>query len=81
VSGFRQAAEKPVEAALCRQLAYERIGSVAIPQGEIAATPSRGGFFSDLLGGRCGLEYIIAGVVAIGLFIYLVFALLRPERF
>jgi len=27
------------------------------------------------------MDYVIAGVVALGLFVYLVYALLRPERF
>jgi K+-transporting ATPase KdpF subunit len=27
------------------------------------------------------MDFIIAGVVAVGLFVYLVYALLRPERF
>jgi K+-transporting ATPase KdpF subunit len=32
------------------------------------------------LGGR-HMDYVIAGVAALGLFVYLVYALLRPERF
>ena len=27
------------------------------------------------------MDYVIAGIVSLGLFIYLVYALLRPERF
>jgi len=27
------------------------------------------------------MDYIIAGIAALGLFIYLIFALLRPEKF
>ena len=27
------------------------------------------------------LDYILGGLVALGLFVYLVYALLRPERF
>jgi len=27
------------------------------------------------------MDYIIAGLTAVGLFVYLVYALLRPERF
>jgi len=27
------------------------------------------------------MDYIIAGIAAIGLFIYLIYALLRPEKF
>jgi len=27
------------------------------------------------------MEYIIAGIVSLGLFVYLIYALLRPERF
>jgi len=27
------------------------------------------------------MDYVIAGIASIGLFIYLVYALLRPERF
>jgi len=27
------------------------------------------------------MDYIIAGLAAVGLFVYLVYALLRPERF
>jgi len=27
------------------------------------------------------MEYIVAGVVSLGLFVYLIYALLRPERF
>jgi K+-transporting ATPase KdpF subunit len=27
------------------------------------------------------MDYIIAGIASFGLFIYLIFALLRPERF
>jgi len=27
------------------------------------------------------MDYIIAGIASVGLFIYLVYALLRPERF
>jgi K+-transporting ATPase KdpF subunit len=31
--------------------------------------------------GEDEMDYVIAGVVALGLFVYLVYALLRPERF
>jgi len=27
------------------------------------------------------MDYIIAGIASVGLFVYLVYALLRPERF
>ena len=27
------------------------------------------------------MDYVIAGIVSLGLFVYLVYALLRPERF
>jgi len=27
------------------------------------------------------MDYIIAGIAALGLFVYLIYALLRPERF
>ncbi|HVT60292.1 MAG TPA: K(+)-transporting ATPase subunit F [Thermoanaerobaculia bacterium] len=27
------------------------------------------------------LEYIVSGLIALGLFVYLIYALLRPERF
>jgi K+-transporting ATPase KdpF subunit len=27
------------------------------------------------------MEYVIAGIAAVGLFVFLVYALLRPERF
>jgi K+-transporting ATPase KdpF subunit len=27
------------------------------------------------------MEYLLAGVIALGLFIYLIYALLRPEKF
>ncbi|HEY1338666.1 MAG TPA: K(+)-transporting ATPase subunit F [Bryobacteraceae bacterium] len=27
------------------------------------------------------MDYIIAGVASVGLFVYLIYALLRPERF
>jgi K+-transporting ATPase KdpF subunit len=30
---------------------------------------------------RYSMDYIIAGVASLGLFVYLIFALLRPERF
>jgi K+-transporting ATPase KdpF subunit len=33
------------------------------------------------LGGNKVMDYIIAGIAALGLFIYLVYALLRPEKF
>jgi K+-transporting ATPase KdpF subunit len=31
--------------------------------------------------GRTTMDYIIAGIASLGLFIYLVYALLRPEKF
>jgi K+-transporting ATPase KdpF subunit len=31
--------------------------------------------------GESSMDYIIAGVASLGLFIYLIYALLRPERF
>jgi K+-transporting ATPase KdpF subunit len=31
--------------------------------------------------GENQMEYIIAGIVSLGLFVYLIYALLRPERF
>ena len=31
--------------------------------------------------GRKSMDYIIAGIASLGLFIYLVYALLRPEKF
>jgi K+-transporting ATPase KdpF subunit len=46
--------------------------------------------FAALLGLREGLrqavgvehmDYIIAGIASIGLFVYLIYALLRPEKF
>jgi K+-transporting ATPase KdpF subunit len=40
------------------------------------------GFHQSLrqaVGGK--MDYVIAGIVSLGLFIYLVYALLRPERF
>jgi K+-transporting ATPase KdpF subunit len=30
---------------------------------------------------RITMDYVIAGVASVGLFIYLVYALLRPEKF
>jgi K+-transporting ATPase KdpF subunit len=30
---------------------------------------------------RTGMDYIIAGIASIGLFVYLIYALLKPERF
>jgi K+-transporting ATPase KdpF subunit len=30
---------------------------------------------------RITMDYIIAGVAAVGLFVYLTYALLKPERF
>jgi len=27
------------------------------------------------------MDYVIAGIVSMGLFVYLIYALLRPERF
>jgi len=27
------------------------------------------------------MDYLIAGIVSLGLFVYLIYALLRPERF
>jgi len=27
------------------------------------------------------MDYVIAGIAALGLFVYLIFALLRPEKF
>jgi K+-transporting ATPase KdpF subunit len=46
--------------------------------------------FADVLGLHKGLrqalgenvmDYMIAGIAALGLFVYLVYALLRPEKF
>jgi K+-transporting ATPase KdpF subunit len=34
-----------------------------------------------LIGRRKTMDYIIAGIASLGLFIYLVYALLRPEQF
>jgi len=31
--------------------------------------------------GENSMDYIIAGVASVGLFVYLVYALLRPEKF
>lgn len=28
-----------------------------------------------------GMDYVLAGITALGLFVYLIYALLRPERF
>ena len=30
---------------------------------------------------RISMDYVIAGVASLGLFVYLIYALLRPERF
>ncbi|MCL4851408.1 MAG: K(+)-transporting ATPase subunit F [Bryobacteraceae bacterium] len=30
---------------------------------------------------RTMMDYVIAGIASVGLFIYLIYALLRPERF
>ena len=35
----------------------------------------------DKLVGRRNMDYIIAGIASLGLFIYLIYALLRPEKF
>jgi K+-transporting ATPase KdpF subunit len=32
-------------------------------------------------GERKPMDYVIAGITALGLFVYLLYALLRPERF
>jgi K+-transporting ATPase KdpF subunit len=34
----------------------------------------------EIVGGR-PMDYIIAGIACVGLFLYLIYALLRPERF
>jgi K+-transporting ATPase KdpF subunit len=31
--------------------------------------------------GRCEMDYLVAGVCAVLLFFYLIYALLKPERF
>jgi K+-transporting ATPase KdpF subunit len=33
------------------------------------------------LGGTIVMDYIIAGIASLGLFVYLIYALLRPEKF
>ena len=55
-------------------LAYLAVGVAVVPR-------RAGGSSRRAIACRDIMDYIIAGVAAVLLFVYLVYALLRPERF